>query len=516
MATTSSTDLREGLTTVTRGTLLVFVSTICLVFLSFVSRVVLVRSPSADWNSFSLELTLAGILSSVGTLGLPNAVARSLPHVDTDAERRTIVRTAILASLASAAVLVAALWLAAPSIALALGIPNLRVGLEFFSVAIATSLLAGLITAIFRGYSDVVPNALFVQILTPGLFVAFLLIALRLPPPGLSYTAALAAYTLANTLALVALVVYSLRRLPGHLPRGPHAPESIGPLLRFTAPLFVAGVMLNLSGSGDTVVLGAFHPSQVGVYTATLTLARLIAVGIGSASFIFLPVATRFLGQRNPRAVQVTYATVTKWMLVFSLPLFLLFVFLPQGSLGLVFGRSYSSIVIPLQLTVAGAFFATVLGPGATTQIAYGRVRMLAINATVAGLVDVGLALALVPSDGYYGSALAWGLSVLLYAALCLGELVMFDGVHLFGRHFVFPLLVTSIPAALVLLTLRAWIPEWTLPFLGLAIAGAFILAVVMTRSIDDGDRLLLESVESLIGRRIPAVRRLARWAGYA
>ncbi len=516
MATTSSTELREGLTTVTHGTLLVLVSTICLVFLSFVSRVILVRNPSADWNSFSLELTLAGILSSVGTLGLPNAVARSLPHVRTDAERRTIVRTSIVATLASATVLGVALWLAAPWLALALGIPDLLVGLEFFSVAIATSLVASIITAIFRGYSDVIPNALFVQILTPGLFVAFLLVALRLPPPGLSYTATLAAYTLANALTLVALVIYALRHLPGHLPRGPRAPESLGPLFRFTAPLFVVGVMFNLSGSGDTVVLSAFHPSEVGAYTATLTLARLMAVGIGSASFIFLPVATRFLRKGNPRAVQVTYATVTKWMLVFSLPLFLLFIFLPQRSLGLVFGPPNSLVVEPLQLTAAGAFLATVLGPGSTAQLAYGRVRMLAINAVVAGIADVGLALALVPAYGYNGSALAWGLSVLLFAALCLGELAAFDSVHLFGRHFVFPLLVTSLPTAVLLFTLQTWIPEWALPPLGLAIAGAFILAVILTRSVNEGDRLLLESVEILIGRRVPFVRRLAGWAGFS
>ena len=59
----------------------------------------------------------------------------------------------------------------------------------------------------------------------------------------------------------------------------------------------------------------------------------------------------------------MTYATVTKWMLVFSLPLFLLFIFLPQRSLGLVFGPPNSLVVEPLQLTAAGAFLATVLVP---------------------------------------------------------------------------------------------------------------------------------------------------------
>ncbi len=514
LATTSTTELRDGLTTVTRGTLLVFVSTICLVLLTFVSRVVLVRSPSADWNSFSLELSYASLLIAVANLGLPSAVARSLPHATTDPERRTIVRWSALATTGSAGLVVVALWLTAPVVATALGIPDLKVGLEFFSIAIATSLGSSLIAAIFRGYSNVVPYALFLQILSPALFVAFLLAALLLPARGISYAYALAAYALANAVTLVALVAYAARRLPKHLPPGPHALEARSRLFQFTAPLFVVSVMLTLAGWGDTVVLGVYHPAQVGTYTASLTLARLVVVGISSLGYIFLPVATRFLRRGNPLAVRVTYATVTKWMLAFSMPLFFLFVFLPQRSLGLVFGPAYSAVVVPLQLTVAGAFAATILGPGSTTQIAYGRVRLLAINASVAGVIDVGLALALVPAHGYVGAAVAWGISTFVYAALCLAELAAMDGIRLFGRHFVLPLLATSIPFALGLLAFRTRIPEWTLPPLGLAMAGAFVLVVLATRSVDDGDRLLLGAVEEMLGRPVPLIRRLARWAG--
>jgi O-antigen/teichoic acid export membrane protein len=514
LASTSTDELRGGLTIVTRGTLLVFVSAICLVALTFVSRVLLVRSPSADWNAFSLELTFASLLTAAGNLGLPNSVARSLPHAATDAERRTIVRTAIAATAGSAVLIALTLWLLAPQLATRLGIPALHVGLEFFSIAIAATLVAGAFSAIFRGYADVVPYALFLQVVNPGLFVVFLLAALLLPARGISYTYALAAYALANAATLAALVVYALRRLPRHLPSGPHAPEARGRLFRFTAPLFIAGVMITLAGTGDTVVLGIYHPAEVGTYTASLTLARLIAVGIGSMSYIFLPVATRFLRRANPLAVRVTYATVTKWLLTFSMPLFFLFDFIPGRSLGLVFGSAYSTVVVPLQITVAGAFVATILGPGSTTQIAYGRVRLLAINSVVAGVVDVGLALALVPAHGYDGAAVAWGLSTLLYAALCLGELMAFDGIRLFGRHFVVPLVATSIPFAVLLLVLRTRIPEWTLPPLGLAMAAVFVLAVFVTRSIDEGDRTLLGAIEDLIGRQVPFVRRLARWAG--
>jgi O-antigen/teichoic acid export membrane protein len=514
LAAESWTEIRDGLSTVSRGTLLVSVSAVLLVVFTFFSRVLLVRSPAADWNSFSLELTLASILGTVGTLGLPNAVARSLPHATTDSERRTIVRASLVATMVSAFALALALWLVAPRIATALGIPDLAVGLDFFSIAIGASLLSGLIAAVFRGYADVLPNALFLQVLTPGLFLVFLLVARAIPSVGLSYSAALASYAGANAATLLLLVIYSLRRLPRHLPAGPQAPESRGRLLRFTAPLFLSAVMLTLAGTGDTIVLGVYHPSQVGVYTASLTLARLVAVGVSSAAYIFLPVATRFLRRESPHGVQVMYATVTKWLLTLSIPLFLLFVFLPQRSLGFVYGPAYSTIVLPLQLTVIGAFAGTVLGPSSVTLIAYGRVHLVALNSVIAGLVDVGVAVALVPAHSYVGAAVAWGTSTFLYSALCLLELALLDRVHPFSNHFVVPLASTTLPLALVLLLVRGRIPEWLLPPIGLAVAAAFVLSVFLTRCVDQGDRLLLEAVESLLGRRIPLVRQLASLTG--
>jgi O-antigen/teichoic acid export membrane protein len=513
VASESGADLRDGLSTVTRGTLFVIVSTVCLVGFNFLSRVLLVRSISnAQWGTFSFELALAGLLSAVGTLGLPSAVARSLPYAATDAERRTIVRTALWVSAVSAGIVAAVLWGIAGRVALFLGNPAVTIGLEFFSIAIATSIVSTLLASIFQGYADVTPNALFVQVLNPGLFVAFLGVSWVLPAVGLTYRSALAAYALANGLTLVAVTLYSLRHLAHHLPTGALAPEARDRLLLFAAPLFVAGAMVSLAGFGDTLVLEFYHHAEVGTYTASLTLARLLQIGINAASYIFLPVATRFLRRENSRAVGLTYATVTKWMALLSMPLFFLFFLLPQQSLDFVYKASYSEVVLPLQLTVVGAFAATVLGPASTTQIAYGRVRLLAYNSIAAGVADVAIAFLLVPKYGYVGAATAWGTANALYAGLCLAELAALDRIHPFRRHFVLPLAVSLLPLSLLILPFRSQIPVWSLPPLGLAIAGIFVVAVLATGSLDEGDRLLLGAVEHLIGRPLPIVRRLGRW----
>jgi O-antigen/teichoic acid export membrane protein len=250
----------------------------------------------------------------------------------------------------------------------------------------------------------------------------------------------------------------------------------------------------------------------VGQYTAALALARLLLVGLTALGYIFLPVATRFFRLGDREALGTTYATATKWMTLVSLPLFLLFFFLPGGSLGFVYGADFAGGGLALRILVAGAFASTLVGPSAMTLIALGRTRLLLVNAAAGAAVDVGAAAALVPSRGADGAALAWAASIVVLPALSLAELAALEGVHPFRRDFLKPLAATAIPLGLLFAWAPVHPPLWSLPLVVVLIAGAFALAVFATGSVDRGDRILLEIAEGILGRRIPAVRPVAGW----
>jgi O-antigen/teichoic acid export membrane protein len=502
---------REGLSTVTRGTLFLLVATLLFVLFNFVARVIIVRIISPDeWSAFSWSLTLAGFLAAFGTLGLPNAIARSLPFASSDDERRSMVRGTLLVGGAAGAILGVSLFLVGPLIGARLGQPDIGVALQFLALAVASQVASNLIASIFQGYEDVTPNGLLQQILTPLLFVAILAAELLLPG-GVTFRGALFAYALACVLGLSLSVTYMFLCLPGRLPSGPRAAHAFPRLLVFAAPLFVASILSSATGNGDTLVLGVFFPTAVGTYAASVTLARLLQVGIGAAGYIFLPVTTRLFRDGDSGSIRMTYATVTKWMVLFSLPLFVLFFFLPSRSLGFVYGSDYTGIIAPLQITVAGAFASTLFGPGAATQVALGQTRLVAYNSAAAAAADVGLALWLVPQYGSVGSAVAWASAAALASGLSLLELAITAGIHPFRAHSIVPLALTGIPVGLALGLLHPTVPFWSLPVIGLAVAGLFILVVMGTRSVDQGDRLLLEVVERLLGRPLPLVRRVGR-----
>lgn len=511
MGSEGATGAREGLDSVTRGTLVMLLGTLGYVVENFVSRVLLARSISVhDWGNFSLGLALAGLLASLGSLGLAQAVARNLPFATRDDERRAIVHSAFAVVVPSAIVVSVGMLLL--GIALNPSLPELAITVEFFAGAVAMMILSGLVASVFQGYEDVRPNALFVQILNPTLFILFLLVAEAPDPFHLPYLAALLAYLTSSTFALAALSLYGRWRLPKLLPEGDRASGVSRKLFLFAAPLFVVGVLGVVAQNGDTILLGVFLRNSLGYYTAALSLARLLMVGLGSLAYIFLPVTARFVRTGNHEAVRITYATATKWMILTSLPPFLIFFFLPSRSLGFVYGSEYAVGSTTLKLLVAAAFGATLLGPSTATQVSYGQTRLLMYNSVVAAVADVVLSALLIPPYGTAGAAVAWGVATATAPLLSAIELAVLQNVHPFRRHYLVPLLITSVPLAVLFVFVPLSVPLWALPLLVLGIAGLFLVVVFATGSVDTGDRLLLEVVEGFIGRRVPLVRSLARW----
>lgn len=502
---------RRGLGTVTRGTLILLIGTLGYILENLIARVLLIRTLSLDeWNHFSLGLTASGLLAAFGSLGIGSAIARMLPYATEEPERRQMIRTAMRIVAPTAAV-VAVVLAAIAAFSPDRSVTGLPVTLAFLGVAAAISVLSGLIASVFQGFEDVRANAYFVQIINPLLFLVFLLGAYGIGGFRLGYLAAMVAYVAASVFTLVALLAYARWGLPKVLPSGPSTPGLSRRLLVFALPLFAVAILSYLTQNADTLTLGYFHPGEVGQYTASLSLARLLQIGISSLGYIFLPVTTKFVRDRETEAVRITYTTATKWTLLTSLPFFLLFFFLPLGSLAFVYGTPYAVDASTLQIVVAGSFLSTLVGPSTQGQVAYGQTKLLLLNTLVAAVADVALAFLLVPSLGLVGAGIAWATANALLPVLSALELAYTERVHPFQPHYLVPLAGTVLPLTLLFLLVPFRVPVLWLPGLGIVLALLYVFAVWATGSIDDGDRLLLDVVETWVGFRIPLIHRLGR-----
>jgi len=507
-ATGHSTDV-ESYLTIGRGTTLLVLGTVVLFVASFASRVLIANGLSlADWGAFNVALALIGFASTVALLGIDQAAARTLSFERDPAVRRAVVRRAVLVAVATATVASLAVDLLAGPLAAAFGTPVLATVLPLGAIAVGTTILGLLLAALFQGCEDAAPNAIFNQVVNPTLFVGFTVVALALHG-GLR--GILAAYAAASSVALVAFFGYALARLPERIPAvaGPLPP--VPRLARLAASFWGVGSLAFATAFVDTLILGLVRPSaEVGIYAAAMLLGRILLVGNGALTYIYLPVAARLARVGDEPLVRATYLTGTRWTLLVVTPPFLLFTFLPTLSLTAVFGPGFAAGALPLQIITVTAFVSVVVGPANACLAGLGETGPLLTTTAIAAATNVALSVTLTPIDGAIGAAIAWGVARAAYPGLGLVALYRAHRIHPFHAPLLKPLAVTlavGVPVFAVLGTFA--LPVWSVvPLAGLA-AGIGLAALLATDSLLPGDVAVVRGVERLTGRPLPALHRL-------
>jgi O-antigen/teichoic acid export membrane protein len=473
------------------------------------------------WGVFNLGLSLSGLVSLVALLGLHQAMARTLSFESDPGVRRALVRRTLLITCADALAVSGATFLFAPELAALFGsgsVGLLTETLQLFSVLVGVTILTSFLAALFQGFEDAFPNSLFNQILAPGLFVVFLAGVVLL---HLDYVAVLIAYVLSSGLALGGLSLYAWRRIPRYLPPASSAGRVAFPqgFWSLATGLWGVNALAYVTTFADTLILGIFWPaSVVGLYSAATTLARLFLLVNGALAFIYLPVSARLTREGDRRGLQVTFASSARWTVALTLPLLLVFLFLPGPTLNELFGRAYGGAATPLLLLSSSAFLSVALGPVNSCLAGLGRSRSLLYNAISSGGCNLLLSFALIPRYAALGAAVAWATSRLLYLSLGAFTLYSKHGILSFGRILLYPTLLTlgvggSALAGLSLLHPVGW---WIFPA-ALLVFGVFLGSVLLTRTLTLGDLTLLELLEKARGREFKGLRpRLERflWKG--
>ena len=196
-----------------------------------------------------------------------------------------------------------------------------------------------------------------------------------------------------------------------------------------------------VTGDADTLILGAFRPEQqVGIYSAVLTIGRLILVGSGAVAFIFLPVAARLLGQGNIAAIRSTFTTTARWTLLFTVPLFLVFAFLPGDSLFAVFGAAYVPGSQALVVVSLCALISVAFGPVNAALAGMAMTRPLLVATAASAISNIVLSFTLIPTFGLMGAAVAWSAARVIYPVAGATSLYFTHGITPLRRTLLLPL----------------------------------------------------------------------------
>lgn len=493
-----------------KGAGIVFAGVVLELVISFVGKLLIARYLGpVSYGAVSIGLKLMTATSIFVLVGLDSGVGRYLPRHDEPGQRRGVLQSAVEITLPVGILAAVGLFLSADLLATrvfhdASVAPVIRV----FSVVLPFAALFRLAIGGVQGMEQSLPKVLIQNLALP--LSRFLLIAGVLVF-GLGTVAAAWAYGLAYVVA-GALGAYYLIRYTPLLADAP-APSMHRELLAFSAPLMITAAMLQILSHIDTFFLGYFASTGVvGIYNVVYPLAQLLTIVLSAFGFIVMPVISSLDAEDSFTEMRRTYQISAKWILLATLPVFLVVLLFPEMVIRLTFGAEYDSGALALSVLAVGFFTHAIVGPNGNTLTSVGRTRLIMYDNIVVAVTNVALNVLLIPSYGLLGAAIATAVSYGLLNVLYTYQLYAETGIHPFTAGMVQPSLIALFVVGLVYLVVTTFF-RITFPVLVVGF-GAFVLLylliVLRFGGIEDEELVLLWSFEERFGVDLGPLKRIA------
>ena len=509
--------VNKSLQKIAKGTGIIFIGTIIGMLLGFVGRVILVRYiTQSEYGIYSLALVIISIFVTISTLGLDLGSTRYIAYFRGKREEENVsgvisssVQIALIASISLAAISFFISDLVSIKI---FQCQALSTPLKIFSIAIPFTVLIHVFIAIFRGFDRVEPSVYFQNILRNILFILFLITVVLF---GLSFLDVIHAYVLSIAVTGVAFVMYMIKRPPLPIRWSGVNNTMKKKLLLFSLPLLATTMLGMIMHWTDTLMLGYFKtPDMVGLYNAALPLASLIPVVLTSMRFLYVPIASQLYSQNLMDEIRRNYAVLTKWMFSLTLPLFFIIFLFPETVLNILFGSRYIQADAVLQFLALGMFINTFLGPNGATLMIAGKTKILMWTSLIGSIMNIVLNILLIPPLGIIGAAIASTASLAVINLLNSTWLYLLFRIHPFTKNYIKPIIASIIPAFVIFILAKCLfdvLPVWMLLMLFILFLVMCGLSILLTKSFDDEDIMMLLAIEKRTGINLTFIKRILR-----
>lgn len=451
-----------------------------------------------DYGFFALGMTIVGVYILLSTMGLQLGSQRYIAYYqgkgDVERTRGVIVSTLKATALAASLMTVLAILLAGPLSSL-FDKPEMKEVLLWLVPLIFLTVGIEIASSIYMGFQRVEVRVLSKDL---GLYLVSLVFVFSFLLVRRDLESLLLAMVISHVIVALLTAFYSVRRFPMKI-RGGRREKMTRELIIFSLPLFAVSAFNFLMIQLDTLMLGYFETAtMIGIYNAAFILAQVLSVFLAAVAGIYMPVTANMMAKGYDDEIHMLYRSTTKWLFVFSLPLFLIFFMFPSRIMGLAFGGVYPLGARALQLLCLGEFVHTLLGPNGMTILAYGKSRVLLIISATATVLNVVLNILFIPRWGINGAAIASFVSLIFVNLLNSGYLYGRFKIHPFSWDYLKPVILLACSAAALyfplerLLDVSRWLVIAYYPlFLGLG-----LLFVVASKSLDAYDMLILRAIK--------------------
>lgn len=505
-------DSRTILRFLAKGGAVIFLGMVLELGISFGAKLLVANYLTrADYGAVSIGVTMLAVVPMFVVLGLKTGIGRYLPRYEEEAQRRGVILSAFQIVLPLSVGAAAAIFLLAGPLATdVFDDPTVIPVLQVTALAIPFAAVYQLAIGGIQGTKLTVPKVAVQNVTLPVTRIAVVVLVLYL---GFEAVGMAFAYAF----AYVAAALVGLFYLHQHTPLFSRTPpvRMHRTMLAFSAPLVISGMMGKLLADLDTFLLGYFvGTGAVGDYNVVYPMALLLLTFQMSVGFVFLPLLSEFHADGRLAEMRRYYQLVAKWVLIGTLPLFLVLVLFPEMSISITFGEKYTGGALALAILSLGFFVHAAIGPNAETLTSIGETRLVMHGNTGAAVLNLLLNLYLIPRFSVVGAAVATSVSYVALNVAFSYQLYTMTDIQPFTRAMLQPA-----AAALGIVGVIYWITTSFLPVTALVVIamfvvflGCYVVAILRFGGIEREELLLIADLEHKFDINLEPVRSVARW----
>lgn len=372
----------------------------------------------ADYGLFSIGYTLfvvLGVVSVFGTdIGIAQGVSRHLAASRVGAARATL-RWGVGIAVAVGTTCAVILTLLAPTLGRELWGPRIQSTLVAFAWLLPLWCLYQCGLAGLRGLKSMTALFLSRDAVERG---TRLLAVVAVAIAGLGILATIGVYYVSLTLGTIAAFLF-LRRRTRQWASAERVRGVFRPLVGYIWPITLADALNFVRNTGIVLVLASFVPADdVGNFAAANVLALLFQLPLLMFSSLFLPsIAEMLAGGRTGDAARL-YRALARWFFVYGVSAYAALALAPHSLISLPFGPAYREMAPLFLILAAGNLVNLITANCGDFLLAAGRSRLLVASRLASFALATVLAVALVPTHGATGAAVAASVSLALESAV--------------------------------------------------------------------------------------------------
>lgn len=481
---------------ISRQSFMCFAGTVFTAAAAYFFKIYLARVLGAEaLGLYALGVTIIGFIGLFNSLGLPMSASRFVAAYCVKGEYSQLgrfLRGSLGLLTGVNVVLVGVVLLVGPWLAVHFyHAPKLGAHIWAFAALMMLGVLNMFLGQVMAGYRAVARRTLITHFTgTPANIVfAVLLISL-----GFGLTGYLVAQIVSAVLVFCLLAASVWKMSPAQATDGRAGVFIQREVVAFSAVAYGIAALQFLFTQADKVVLGyCLDARHVGIYAVASALVAFVPIALNSVNQIFSPIISELHAGKNHAVLQQLYSTLTKWVMILTIPLALSMVVFAHPVMS-IFGADFQAGAVVVMIGAVGQIFNCGVGSVGFLLLMSGNQGQLMKIEAITAVLLIALNVTLVPRLGIAGAAIATTITTVITNVWALMSVRRLLKIFPYNSGYLKLLLPSICAITGTLLVSRVWggvQPQWKIAAAGLICAYGVFLGMIFLVGLESDDRKL-------------------------